>query len=475
VKPAPTISLLVLAGFFWLAAEAIGRGSAALLLLTVCLVLVTVAIAALASARFLPGWRWLLASPLAIAAATWLPLFALRPLELYFYPGEAITPMIQLGYDIGDLSRTIAIGGLGCATWSLGFLLGLGILHRDRLKPVALDPLPLRRWAPWVVIALGAMLAGALFMRQGGPAALIHSAGSLHTNQGSGFYGQLGIWMLEGTALYALAAILRNEAPNDGARRVLLASAPLAVICTLALGSRGFIAFGLLAAAVVYLRLRTPRARTVAVTVAAALLVAGALEFAAIVRTNAASTNLGTAVGRTFETPVPAFQTADLSVFDDFVAMQEVVPSSIGRLDGSSLLQIPAALAPRMLWPGKPQPIDNLVTEYLYPGASAGTPITMQGELYWNFGLPGVALGALAIGLLMGLSTALLFRREPISLILYAVLYASVFALLTRALGTMTANTAIALVGAGLAVAAISSASLSTLTRPVRRLRSRIA
>jgi uncharacterized membrane protein YgaE (UPF0421/DUF939 family) len=88
--------------------------------------------------------------------------------------------------------------------------------------------------------------------------------------------------------------------------------------------------------------------------------------------------------------------------------------------------------------------------------------------------MPGVALGSLLIGVLMGWSMTLLFRREPLSLILYAILYASVFALLTRALGTMTANTFIALVGAGVAVLAIGSAR-PLLREPVRRLRSRIA
>jgi oligosaccharide repeat unit polymerase len=474
-RTAPHLALLLCAALFWLvAAGAISGNGATLLGAMTCLIVVTVAIAALGAGRELSSWRWVLASPLAIAAATWLPLFVLRPIELYFYPGEAITPMIQLGYDVGDLSRTVAIAGVGCATWSIGFLFGLRRLRAISEHPPRLDPLPLRQWASWLVVGFGALLAGALFMRQGGPAALIHSAGSLHTNQGSGFYGQLGIWMLIGTALYAFAAILRSEGPNREAKRLLLVSAPLAAACTLALGSRGFIAFGLLAAAVIYLRLRTPRARSVAITIAVALILAAGLEFTAIVRTNASSTDLGTAVERTVETPVPAFQTADLSVFDDFVAMQEVVPSSISRLDGNSLLQIPAALAPRALWPGKPQPLDNLVTEYLYPGATAGTPITMQGETYWNFGLPGVAIGALLLGLLMGWSATLLFRRDPLSVILYAVLYASVFALLTRALGTMTANTFIALVGAGFAVIAIGSVR-PLLREPVRRLRSRIA
>jgi oligosaccharide repeat unit polymerase len=165
---------------------------------------------------------------------------------------------------------------------------------------------------------------------------------------------------------------------------------------------------------------------------------------------------------------VTFFQTADLSAFDDFVVMQQLIPSSISWLHGESLIQIPAALAPRALWPGKPQPLDNEVTAYLYPGATAGTPITLQGELYWNFGLPGVALGALLMGALMGWSMLLLFRREPLSLVLYAVLYASVFALLTRAIGTMTANTVIALVGVGIAAIAIGPQQLrlpATLSR----------
>jgi oligosaccharide repeat unit polymerase len=459
---------------FWLrAADLVGGTSLAMLVAMIGLLVLTVAIVAAATGRLLSGWRWLLASPVAIAAATWLPLFALRPIELYFYPGEAITPMIQLGYDTGDLSRTVAIGGLGCATWSIGFLAVLASVRSGRVKVPAVEPLQLRRRAPWIVIALGAMLAGALFMRQGGPSALLHSAGSLHTNQGSGFYGQFGIWMLVGTALYAFATLLQH--PGEArAKRVLAVSAPLAIGSTLALGSRGFIAFGLLAAGVIYLRMRSPSARAVAITLSIAVLIAGLLEVVAIIRTNAASADLTTSIERTVETPVPAFQTADLSVFDDFVAMQTVVPSSISRLDGSSLLQIPAALAPRALWPGKPEPLDNLVTEYLYPGQVAGSPITMQGELFWNFGLAGVAIGSLMIGALMGWSVALLFRRDVLSLLLYAVLYVSVFALLTRALGTMTANTFIALVGVGVAAVSAGTVALPPLRGQLRRLRSRI-
>lgn len=468
------VGLVLSAAIFWLAADGSLGGSGWTLGMLTGLIVAVIAIAAAAASELLPGWRWVLASPLAMAAATWLALFVLRPLKLYFSPAETITPLLQLGYDTGDLCRTVAIAGIGCATWAVGFLAVLALLRGSRREPPPLQPLALRRRAPWLVLAAGAFLAGVLFMRQGGPSALIHSAGSLHTDQGSGFYGQLGIWMLKGVALYSFAVLVQGGRAAGEAKLLLIVSAPLAVASTLALGSRGFIVAGLLAACVVYLRQRAPRARTVALALVVAVSLGAVLKFAAVVRTNAASSDLGTAIERSAKTPIAFFQTSDLSAFDDFAVMQQLVPSSISRLDGESLLQIPAALAPRSLWPGKPQPLDNEVTAYLYPGAVAGTPITLQGELYWNFDLPGVALGALVLGTLMGWSMALLFRRDIFSLLAYAVLYASVFALLTRALGTMTANTVIALVGVGAAAVAIEPRALRTFGAPLGRLGSRI-
>ena len=179
-------------------------------------------------------------------------------------------------------------------------------------------------------------------------------------------------------------------------------------------------------------------------------------------------------MSRTFHTPVTSFQTGDLSTFDELVAMQQLVPSSISWLHGSSLLQIPAAFAPRALWPGKPQPIDNLVSEYLEPGATAGMPITMQGEMFWNFGMPGVAIGALLMGMFMAWWMKLLLRRDALGLMLYAVLYPSTFALLTRAIGTMTANTFIALVGVGAVVVAMRLPPFRVSGRGPRWLGSRI-
>lgn len=458
MRHGPLFALTACAAIFWLRADAVIHGSGAgVLALMIGLVIVVVAVTTIGAFRLLPEWRWVLASPLTLAAITWLTLFALRPLELHLYPAETIQPLLQLGYDTGDISRTVAIGGLGCAAWSAGFLIALAALGLRKRTAPPLDRFELRPRAPWVLIVVGAALSGALLMRQGGISALIHSPGSLHTNnQGSGFYGQLGIWILEGVALFSFAAILQGGGDARRPKRVLAVSGVLAVIFTLALGSRGLIVFGLLAACVIYLRMRKPAPRTIVIAVASLALLGGLLEFSAVVRTNSQSDGLATGVQRSLKFPIAAYQTADLSTFDDLVAMQELIPSSISWMEGTSLLDIPAALAPRALWPGKPQPVDTRVSEYLVPGASSGSPITMQGEFFWNFGTPAVAIGSLIVGLLMGWSMTLLFRSGRLSLLLYAVLVASVYALITRALGTMTANTVIALIGVALVALTIT-------------------
>ena len=140
---------------------------------------------------------------------------------------------------------------------------------------------------------------------------------------------------------------------------------------------------------------------------------------------------------------------SDLSVFDNLVALEQLVPGSVQRLGGSTLVAVPLAFVPRALWPEKPLPLDQQVTEVLYPGVPAGgSPVGMQGELLWNFGLAGVVLGALIIGALMGLLARARRRiRGPGGYALYAVAIASVVAPLTRAFAPMATNTAMALLG----------------------------
>ena len=434
----------------WLCAEGVLPQDSTIVFFTLlALISGVIVVTAVESAHLLGSWRWVVVSPLAVATLVWATTFILRPTELYISPRDTIGPLLQLGFSLSDLTRATAIVALGCATWSLGYLGGL-MLASNR-KPPHLPSLsfPVSLMSSAFAIGLGVCLAGALFIRQGGPNALINNPGSLHLNKGSAFYGQFGIWVLVGTALYALGGALQGG--GKAAQRVLIVSAPLALLSTLALASRGLAVLGLLGALVIYLRFRTPARRTVAIMAALAVVLAIGLEFAAVVRTYAQETDAWTATVRAVHTPPAAQQVADLSVFDDLLAMQKLIPDSIDWLGGRSLAEIPAALVPRGLWSGKPQSLDNQVASYLYPGATAGTPIAMQGEFFWNFGLIGVAIGCCVLGALLGASMYLLFAGRSLALLFYAVIFASTFPLITRALGTMTANTVIALAGVAIA------------------------
>ena len=221
-----------------------------LLAAMVALIVIVIATTAMATLRLVPGWKWLVISPLTMAAITWLALFALRPFELYFYPAETITPLLKLGYGTGDLSRTVAIVGVGCATWSAGFLVALELMRSRNWSIPPVEPLHMRKRAAWLLIAVGGLLSVTLFMRQGGVSALIGSPGALHEGRSSGFYGQLGTWILVGVCLYALAVALRDRAGRTEARRVLAVAVPVALLSTLALGARGLVVFGLLSAGV---------------------------------------------------------------------------------------------------------------------------------------------------------------------------------------------------------------------------------
>ena len=171
----------------------------------------------------------------------------------------------------------------------------------------------------------------------------------------------------------------------------------------------------------------------------------------------------------TLQTPPTSFDATDLGTFDNMLTIVKLVPSSVPRLGGSTLVDIPGALVPRSVWPGKPQPIDQQVTSLLLPGQVGGSPITAQGELYWNLGLGAVALGMAVMGLLIGLVTrAGLAVRAPGALVLYAVFVPNVLMLLTRALATMTGNLVIAAAGTVVAVAVLRAGARARAAHPTR-------
>ena len=87
------------------------------------------------------------------------------------------------------------------------------------------------------------------------------------------------------------------------------------------------------------------------------------------------------------------------------------------------------AFIPRLLWPNKPS-VSRGAWFTAYLGAAAreeeattSTGISATGELYWNFGVPGVAVGMCGIGLFYGLLWRMAGTnpQEPLHMLLYVL------------------------------------------------------
>lgn len=451
------LTLLVAAGALsGLLATRDGGGGGAGFVLALSTVVATIAVTGVVAFRQSGrAWRPVLISPYSIAALTWVGLFVLRPLELYVSPGDAALALVQLGFGLGDLTRTVALGGLGCAAWCVGYLVVLGRVATVPARPRPCRDRGIRVAGALAVAAAGTLLWFALFLRQGGFAALSKSAVSLRTDQGSSFWGFVGVWMVQGLLLSAFATWLRTR--DRGAGLIAAACVPLSVAAAVAVQLRSLLAICALAAIVIYVTIRPVSRRRALLAIPVVAVAVLALGVTQQIRAYTVRASVADAIRLTAHTPFRSLFSSDLSTFDHFVAIESIVPDSVPYLDGRSLIEIPEALVPRNLWPGKPPPFDLRVSSYLYPGSHAGIPIAMQGELYWNGGIVAVVLGALALGAVFGAVARLGVRAgDGPWLLLYALLVAFTHHLLTRALATMFENVIFAVAGTAIAVYALS-------------------
>jgi hypothetical protein len=97
--------------------------------------------------------------------------------------------------------------------------------------------------------------------------------------------------------------------------------------------------------------------------------------------------------------------------------------------EGRTLVAIPLAFIPRIIWPDKPDvSTGQLFNHEVIQGEVADTYISPShvGELYWNYGWPGLVLGMLAIGALLGFIAAKCSLAERISVTRLLILLATV-------------------------------------------------
>jgi hypothetical protein len=102
---------------------------------------------------------------------------------------------------------------------------------------------------------------------------------------------------------------------------------------------------------------------------------------------------------------------------------------SVPFQNGYTLSPLLTVFVPRILWPNKPDvPTGRLVNKAFHVSDQAETNISPShlGELYWNFGWPGVVIGMTCIGLLLGFLGARYDLSQAVTLTRVLILIATV-------------------------------------------------
>ena len=442
-------------------------GAGGVVLAIAAALLGAVGLIALGVARY--GWRVALTSPLVVVGLVMVGVFVMRPGSLLADPRTAGRGLITLGFSWSDLASTVALATLGFLAFGVAFMLAWRKPGPDASE---VDELPSERVlirGALVALALGTVLWGALFLSNGGFEALLNDPAQLHLEQFSGGYGVVGYMLCLGTTLLLLWACLRR--PTRPLVLALAGSAAVSVLAAFALQTRGPLVSTIVAAVIVVVHARRVSGRRlVGLTLLVVVLTFG-FGYMRSVREYAQSEPLGESIEAGLRTDPLTVVGGDFSEVENFVALKQLVPHAVPRLDGRSIWEVPGAFLPRQLWSDKPLPVDFALARAIYgQNTKAGTPFTIAGELFWNYGIAGVFIGMALLGGLAGLGWgALRSRARGAGVVACAVIVGYSYLLLTRPLGPMLLTLAMALVALTIAAAL---AGLVAVPAPLgRRLR----
>jgi oligosaccharide repeat unit polymerase len=412
------------------------------------------------------GWRVALTSPLLIVALVLIGVFVMRPGSLLADPRTAGRGLIGLGWDWSDVTSTVALATLCFTAFSLAFILA----WRGPAPPAdAAEPLPTEGTfvrGALVALGLGVLLWGALFLKNGGFNALFNDPAQLHLEQFSGGYGVIGYMLCLGTTLLTLWAWLRR--PSRRLLVVLVGATVISVLAAFALQTRGPLVASIVGAIVIAVHERHVSGRRLTALSLVAVLLVFAFGYMRIVREYAQSLSVGEAISAGVKTDPLTVVGGDFSEVENFVALRELVPDPLSPLDGRSIAEVPGAFLPRAIWSEKPKPVDFALSEQVYgAGTKAGTPFTIAGELFWNYGELGAIIGMFVFGVIAGLAWTLIRRRASGAwMVACATLVGYSYLVLTRPLGPMLLTLAEALLALG-AVACL--AGLVSVPAPFRQ------
>lgn len=415
------------------------------------------AVAVIAAAVMRVGALGAATSPVAICAVLLLAHFAIRPASLILDPGSVTAGVATIGFSASDLADATVVGAGGTLALAVGFLLLMGRASSPA-RGVLRNASPGRIHGGLLAVAtMGCVLWGALFLRLGGPRQLLADPAAIHLGQFGGAWGVAGMHLCFGAALVALLHWC-VVSPRRATARVAAVCFAMGTAASIALATRGPLIAAAAAAAFLIAHYRPPTRRRLLAASAVALVAVSGLLLMRSVRDYAQVQPLPDAAVSTVRTSPVDLVAPELVEFDHLLGLRRLVPDGLPWLEGRSFAEVPATFLPRRLWPRKPRPIDFELSAALYgEGTATGTPFTLAGEAFWNFGFAGGLLAMLFLGALWGAAwRRLLSAHGRLTALPAALLFGWSYLIVTRPLGPMLLGFVLALAGVGLAAASAS-------------------
>ena len=367
--------------------------------------------------------------PLPVLAAACALLFLTRPVQLllewrdlysHFVGGDPIRRIVLLEtqevafYVTGQLelplgiamARATAVCAVFVVALLVGYRLGVGRWIGRRFERLGARGAPGNPVAAIAAsLAIGIVAQAAIIARAGGPAASLESA-----NKQDALSDSFALYFLAGFALTALVVWVAWRSPRSRLEWGALILSVVAVCgFSVLAGSRArvFVTLLVLAFIVHYVHRRW-RAREL--VVAAILLLAFASAFG-VFRQVADNSSIGRALELGSEHVLDQRVILnDITSFDHILYATTIYGESRPHEHGQFLLDGARSYVPSAIDANKPEGGDVVFRKVVWGDQfGAGRPPTAAGDLYIDFGLPGVAVGALLIGIaarsLLGLLT----------------------------------------------------------------------
>lgn len=366
---------------------------------------------------------------LSITSLSWIIYFAVPVFTAYFFEATVLQREEYGPLDLKGIGAHYVVGGQIASLVALVVMLAGYLVPVGRLIPGGV-PRPRRDWSyssTVIVAALMLPLGWALFLGA--------QFGILPTRIGSGMIGWISTSTYFGIALLMLAYLRYRSRPLLQAMLILI---PLTMSFNFFTGAKGLFFAPAVMVAIAYIVVnRRIRVWWILAAFLAVSIVYPLAEFHRRVILKNYTLGAVYALSRPIETisRLSEFATslgpgdyltmgisATSSRFDSLGILSAIVrdcPRRVPFQGGWSLAHIPLGYVPRIVWPAKPQnPTGQWVSDNFafagHKGMRSATGPSWVGELYFNFGWPGIVIGMLLMGVFLRIVHEVLFPPDAV-------------------------------------------------------------